>query len=76
MNKIDLPPSVCRDPETLTLALKHLGFEAFPVSALTGEGFDALKKAVARVLNRKEGGAVAPARCHESEDNELEVGNP
>jgi len=76
MNKIDLPSSVCRDPETLQLALKHLGFEAFAVSALTGEGLDGLKKAIARVLNRKEGGAVAPARYHGSEDEELQVGNP
>jgi GTPase len=76
MNKIDLPSSVCRDPETLRLALKHLGFEAFAVSALTGEGLDALKKAVAGVFNRKEGGEVAPARNHGSEDEELQAGNP
>ena len=62
MNKVDLPASVCRDPEALRLALANLGFEAFAVSALTGEGLDRVKKAIARVLNRKEGGAVAPAR--------------
>jgi GTP-binding protein len=75
MNKIDLPSSGCRDPETLQLALQHLGFEAFAVSALTGVGLDGLKKAIARVLNRKEGGTVAPA-CYNGEDEELQAGNP
>jgi GTP-binding protein len=62
INKVDLPASMCRDLEALRLALANLGFEAFAVSALTGEGLDRVKKAITTVLNRKEGGAVAPAR--------------
>jgi GTP-binding protein len=76
MNKIDLSSSACRDPETLRVTLKRRGFEAFAVSALTGEGLDGLKKAIAGVFNRKEGGAIAPTHYHGSEDEEFKIENP
>jgi GTP-binding protein len=76
MNKVDLPSSACRDPETLRLSLKDRGFKAFAVSALTGEGLDGIKKAIARASSRKDGGAVALARYNETADKELQAGNP
>jgi GTP-binding protein len=76
INKIDLASSAYRNPETLRLALKRRGFEAFVISALTGEGLDGLRKAIARVFNRQEAEAVAPAHHHGSEDEEFKTENP
>jgi len=75
MNKVDLPPEVCRDPKALRLALKRMGFDALPVSALTGEGFDDVREAVARVLNPKEKGTVARPPRYESQGEELKTGH-
>jgi len=46
INKIDLYQPEHRDPAALQEALKARGIEALPVSALTGEGLDELKRMI------------------------------
>ena len=46
LNKIDLYSSQHRDVREVKKALKALGLESYPVSALTGEGLDELKIAL------------------------------
>ena len=48
INKIDLYSSQHRDVREVQEALKNLGLQSYPVSALTGEGLEDLKKALFR----------------------------
>jgi len=48
INKIDLYSSQHRDVREVKKALKDMGLESYPVSALTGEGLDDLKRALLR----------------------------
>ena len=48
INKIDLCSSQHRDLREVKKALKSLGLESYPVSALTGEGLEDLKIALFR----------------------------
>ena len=48
INKIDLYSSQHRDVREVQEALKNLGLQSHPVSALTGEGLEDLKKALFR----------------------------
>jgi len=48
INKIDLYSSQHRDVRKVRKALKSLGLESHPVSALTGEGLEDLKIALFR----------------------------
>jgi GTP-binding protein len=48
INKIDLYSSQHRDVREVTKALKNLGLEAYPVSALTGQGLEDLRIALFR----------------------------
>ncbi len=48
INKIDLYSSQHRDVREVKKALQDLGLESYPVSALTGEGLEDLKKALFR----------------------------
>jgi GTPase len=48
INKIDLYSSQHRDVREVKKALKTLGIESYPVSALTGEGLEELKIALFR----------------------------
>ena len=48
INKIDLYSSQHRDVREVKKALKDMGLESYPVSALTGEGLEDLKRALFR----------------------------
>ncbi len=48
INKIDLYSSQHRDVREVKKALKDMGLESYPVSALTGEGIEDLKRALLR----------------------------
>lgn len=48
INKIDLISNGHRDMESVIKTLDHMGIEALPISALTGEGLDTLKQTLAR----------------------------
>ncbi len=48
INKIDLYSSRGRDVGSIKKALNQLGLESLPISALTGEGLEELKQALAR----------------------------
>jgi GTPase involved in cell partitioning and DNA repair len=48
INKIDICSSQHRDLREVKKALKSLGLESYPVSALTGEGLEDLKIALFR----------------------------
>ncbi|MCD6297063.1 MAG: 50S ribosome-binding GTPase, partial [Deltaproteobacteria bacterium] len=47
INKMDLYGPDCRDLRTLQTALEKMGIESLPVSALTREGLESLKKFIA-----------------------------
>ena len=49
INKIDIRSDADRDIADIKRAVEDMGLDALPVSALTGEGLEALK----RVLSRK-----------------------
>jgi len=48
INKMDLYASKHRDVDEMIRVLKERGYEAFPVSALTGRGLEEVKKALAK----------------------------
>ena len=48
INKIDIYSSQHRDVREVKKALKDMGLESYPVSALTGEGIEGLKRALLR----------------------------
>jgi GTP-binding protein len=48
INKMDLRGAAQRDPDKVREALSREGIEALPISALTGEGLDALKEVMER----------------------------
>ena len=48
INKVDLYPSGCRDREKMRESLDNLDIESFFISSLTGEGLEALRKALLR----------------------------
>jgi GTP-binding protein len=47
INKMDLYGPDRRDLRTLQMALEKVGIESLPISALTGEGLEGLKKFIA-----------------------------
>lgn len=56
INKIDLLQSERKDVEKIQSALSRSGFESLPISALTGEGLEELKKILAsRFLDARNG---------------------
>ncbi|MFC1531964.1 GTPase ObgE [Thermodesulfobacteriota bacterium] len=56
INKIDLLSSGQRDIKKIRSALNKIGLESLPISALTGDGLEDLKKTLARKkLNRQNG---------------------
>ena len=48
INKMDLRGAAQRDPDRVREALSREGIESLPISALTGEGLDALKEVMER----------------------------
>jgi GTP-binding protein len=55
VNKMDLHPSRHRDVHDVMETLKRRGYEAYPVSALTGEGLEEVKEALARIFFHESG---------------------
>jgi len=55
INKMDLYTSRPRDIRDVMETFKRRGYEAFPVSALTGEGLEEVKKALAREFFHESG---------------------
>jgi GTP-binding protein len=52
INKIDIYSPEHRDIKTLRMTLEEMGMESLPISALTGEGLDKLKKIIMEKMGK------------------------
>jgi GTPase len=65
INKMDLYGPGHRDPQALQAALSEHGMDAIAVSALTGEGLDALKQMILRKWEEADSLAASPSESKE-----------